>query len=451
MVIETGNNTQENYIPSEQHHMAIPWKEFTSSENVLVKQAHVKARASIVGRIGIMMLSCGTGAWRVRDAMNTVARVLDLTCSADIGLTSINFTCFDAGHSYSQVLALPNTGVNTDKLYTLEQFVKHFETDYADLTVHQLHQQLDQIQQKPGHYTPIIKGLAAALACAAFIFLLGGGWIEMICTFFGAGVGNWVRGEMGKRHITTLAGIATSVALAGIVYLLVFKGIDLVYPIAGHHEAGYIGAMLFVIPGFPFITSFLDLSKLDMRSGLERLAYALMITIVATLCGWLIALIVNFKPEDFTPLGLSTTALLLLRLPASFFGVYGFSMMFNSSQKMATAAGLIGAIANTLRLELVDFNTMPAPAAAFCGALLAGLLASVINHYNGYPRISLTVPSIVIMVPGLYIYRGIYDIGLNQIGNGALWLSRAALMIMFLPLGLFVARYLMDHDWRHFD
>ena len=31
--------------------------------------------------------------------------------------------------------------------------------------------------------------------------------------------------------------------------------------------------MLFIIPGFPFITSGIDLAKLDLRSGLERLAY----------------------------------------------------------------------------------------------------------------------------------------------------------------------------------
>ena len=46
--------------------------------------------------------------------------------------------------------------------------------------------------------------------------------------------------------------------------------------------------------------------------------------------------------------------MLLLRLAASFCGVFGFSIMFNSPYKLATLAGVIGAIANTLRLELVD-------------------------------------------------------------------------------------------------
>ncbi|WP_143804561.1 threonine/serine exporter family protein, partial [Oenococcus oeni] len=67
------------------------------------------------------------------------------------------------------------------------------------------------------------------------------------------------------------------------------------------------------------------------------------------------------------------------------------------------------------------------------------------------PRISLTVPSIVIMVPGLYIYRAVYYIGLDSINAGMLWLTKAALIIMFLPMGLFVARFLMDKKWRYSD
>ena len=73
--------------------------------------------------------------------------------------------------------------------------------------------------------------------------------------------------------------------------------------------------------------------------------------------------------------------------------------------ELAATAALIGAVANTLRLELVDLASFPPAAAAFVGALLAGILASLIKNQAGYPRISLTVPSIVIMVPGLYLYR----------------------------------------------
>ena len=121
--------------------------------------------------------------------------------------------------------------------------------------------------------------------------------------------------------------------------------------------------------------------------------------------------------------------MMLLRLPASFCGVYGFSVMFNSPRKMAFAAGVLGALGNTLRLELVDLTNIPAGAAAFVGSFVTGILASVVNKKHGYPRISLTVPAIVIMIPGLYIYRGVYNIGINAIGIGALWLCKAAMKI----------------------
>lgn len=110
---------------------------------------------------------------------------------------------------------------------------------------------------------------------------------------------------------------------------------------------------------------------------------------------------------------------------------------------------IIGAIANTLRLELVDFTHMPPAAAAFIGALTAGLLASFIKKSNGYPRISLTVPSIVIMVPGLYLYRAIYNFGIMSLTDAVSWFTSAIMIIVMLPLGLIFARILTDHTFRY--
>ena len=116
---------------------------------------------------------------------------------------------------------------------------------------------------------------------------------------------------------------------------------------------------------------------------------------------------------------------------------------------MAAIAAVMGALSNTLRLELVDLTGMPTTAAAFIGALTAGLLASLIKNYNGYPRISLTVPSIVIMVPGLYLYRGFYNLGIMNLTSAASWLASALLIILALPLGLIFARILTDKTFRY--
>ena len=446
----SANNFEPTEHLSDKHHMAIPWHDFFTNDNFTpAYEANLVERAAIVGRIGLMMLSYGTGAWRVRDSMNTVARTLKMTCSVDIGLVSLEYTCMDAHHSYTQAISLPSTSVNTTKLSQMERFIKEFDQNGSEMTIGEIHSRLEEIAHSKGNYAPYQVGLAAALACSAFVFLLGGGPVEMFCSFIGAGLGNYVRRKMIDHHITLFAGVAVAVAVACLSYLLALSLMQLTFNVSSRHEAGYIGAMLFIIPGFPFITSGLDISKLDMRSGLERMTYAIAIITVATLVGWIVALMVNLRPENFQALPLSALMLFLLRLPASFCGVFGFSIMFNSTPKMAAIAGCIGAIANTLRLELTGLTGIPAGAAAFLGALVAGLLASIVKRKIQYPQISITVPSIVIMVPGLYMYRAMYNIGLTSISVGTLWMTKALMIVVFLPMGLIAARILTDSKWRH--
>ena len=433
------------------NHMDILWHEYTdqNGENKPVTEASLTEKASIIGRVGIMLLSCGTGAWRVRSSMNALAEVMGITCTADIGLMSIEYTCFDGEEGFTQSLCLTNTGVNTSKLNRLENFIRDFEVEGKHMSGEQLHSFLDNIEKIHGLYSPIALGFAAALACGGFTFLLGGGPIEMLCAFIGAGIGNFIRCKLSKYHFTLFLCIVSSVSAACLVYAGVLKIAELLLGISIQHEAGYICAMLFIIPGFPFITSGIDLAKLDMRSGIERLNYALIIILVATMTAWIMALLLHLQPVDFMKISLPVWGWILFRILASFCGVFGFSIMFNSPVRLAEVAAAIGAIANTLRLELVDIAKFPPAAAAFIGALTAGILASLIKNKVGYPRISVTVPSIVIMVPGLYLYKGFYNLGMMSLAVSASWFASAILIIAALPLGLIFARILTDKTFRY--
>ena len=430
-------------------HMSIDWHEIVDSESMEPAiNASLSEKATLVGRIGLMMLSVGTAAWRVRASMNKLARALDITCNADIGLLSIEYTCIGNGETYTNAISLNNTGVNTDKLNELENFADGFAERVGKYSVQQFHMILDKFQDMKGNYKAWNLGLASALACCAFTFLLGGGIVEMICAFFGAGIGNFVRKKLLEKQITLFANVAVGVASACCTYVLFIKLAELLMNVSDIHQAGYICSMLFVIPGFPLITGGMDLAKLDLRSGIERVTYALLIILVATLTGWVSALIFNFHPQDFEAYQLDPLLRFAIIMVTSFCGVYGFSLMFNSTRKMAATAGLIGMIANTLRLELIDMAEIHVGLAAFIGALTAGLLASAIHHWIGYPRITLTVPSIVIMVPGMFMYKGIYYIALNDIATGGLWLTKAVLFVTALPLGLIFARIITDKNFR---
>ena len=440
-------------------HMKTDWHQIVTAGDELAINAPITDKSSIICRTGMLMLASGTGAWRVRDTMDRVARVLGVTIHVDLSLLSFECSCIDNGHCFNEVVSLPTTGVNTHRIWMMENFLNEIETYGRTFTVHEYHEMLKTVESSKPDYTSWQQGLAAGCACGAFVFLLGGGAIEMLCAFIGAGIGNFVRSHILKRGLGQFSALTAGVAFACISYLLALLGLSQFIPGALAHQEGYIGAMLFVIPGFPLITAGLDIAKLDMRSGIERLSYAVSIIVMATLVGWLVAECVGLAPDDFAPLGLNAWQLTLLRIAMSFVGVFGFSIMFNSPVRMAAAAGCIGAVSNTLRLTLVDANAlfpflglasgMAPEAAAFIGALVSGLLASLAEMKLTYPRIALTVPSIVIMVPGLYLYRAMYYMCTFDTVDMLGWFVRAVLIVAFLPVGLGLARTLTDPRWRH--
>ena len=430
-------------------HMTISWDSLIDVESHLsARNTTLQEKSALVGRLGLMMLSVGAGAFRVRAAMNKVSRAMGITCNADIGLLSIEYTCIDEHETYTNAISINTTGINTDKLYHLRVFADHFEENAGRYSIKQYFDILDEIEHSLNHYNAVKLAFAAAIACAAFTFLLGGGIAEMVCAFFGAGIGNFVRKKLLGRHITLFANVAAGVASACLVYIALIKAAEVLLGVSEAHQAGYICAMLFIIPGFPLITGGIDLAKLDLRSGFERIGYALLIIFVATITGWACAFLFRFSPAEFIVYEIHPLLMLVLRAAASFFAVYGFSLMYNSPKKMAAIAGLIGTVANIMRFSLLEFTILPLSAAAFFAALVAGLCASAIKKRVGYPRLTMTVPSIVIMVPGMYMYKGVYFFALDDVATGAFWIIKAALVVCSLALGLIFARILTDKNFR---
>ena len=385
---------------------------------------------------------------------------------ADAGASSAedqNLNEFGTSMSAEALLGAKRRKTRAHKPLTGE-YAEHFDhvgrsagEGRKTITVRQAHERLDLIESRKPLYSPAFAGFASAVACASFVFLLGGGPYDMIGAFVGAGLGHWLRRKLFARHLNQFFVTFVCVALAALACTGTLRLIGLLDPIALTHDTAYIGAMLFVIPGFPLITGGLDMAKIDFPSGIQRVAYVLCIILMATLAGWGVAMIVHLNPTGFEPLGLNPWVNTGLRAVTAFLGVWGFSIMFNSPQRMCLVAATIGMITDTLRLTLVDFG-VPAEAGAFIGALLAGLLAAgwrtavhngLLPPHLGYPRICLTVPSIVIMVPGLYMYRAMFYLGQFDTLHALDWAFRAFMVIICLPIGLAMARVITDKSWRY--
>ncbi len=508
---EMSKSQHSKKLSGTNHHMSIDWSSQELDEaNTLVTNARIETKASIISRVGAQVLSTGAGGWRVRDAVNRVSRALGVTTSVSLGLCDITCSVRSETDHCTQTVVLPESGVNTNKIIQLGEFLREIdaqgeasaevlspnectfrhserserasaseveestcdprklagqtdtsarandavhtctkEAAAAPFTVGDYHEKMDAIAATPPLYSPAISGLASAVACGAFTFLLGGGIIEMVCAAAGAGVGQFVRRLLLARKINQLLSVGVAVALSCAVYVALLFAIGAFVPGAASHQVGYIGAMLFVIPGFPLITSCLDMFMFDMRSGIERMTYAVVTIVIATVIGWLLAMAFQLKPGDFDALPFTEAQLCGLRFVAAFVGVFGFSIMFNSPLRVALIAGVIGGVSDTLNLELVNAFGAAPEIGAFAGALLAGLLAGSVWSATKLSRTAFTVPSIVIMIPGLYLYKAMFYMASFETIDALTWLIRAVMVILFLPLGLAAARAITDVHWRH--
>lgn len=438
-------------------------------------------QSELVHRAGRLALSAGHGSYRVKSHMERVGQAVGLDqVKSRVALTEIATTAAREPHRITEVSEVRHIGINADRLAELEQFigslnaapssaVAHpslgqniFGPDPTTLPMDQLspeqrraHElatsqriatELDRISHKPPLYPPWVNALAAGVACAAFAFLNSGGWIECAVVLIAATVGQLLRRSMISRGINQVGVTMLAAAVASLIYLAVIAGATWAFDLTSRHLAGYVSAVLFLVPGFPLVTGALDLARLDLSAGIARLTYALLILSSAAISLWFVSTIAGLAPTQMMPSPIPAQIMWPLKAVASFIGVFGFAIMFNSPLRMALGAATIGMIANEFRLVVVSFG-LPPQAAAAIAALLVGLMARAVASWLRVPRLTVSVPAVVIMVPGVLAYRAVYEFNAGNSAQAIGFTAEAVLVVVSLAIGLAVARMLTDREW----
>ncbi|MCL2463508.1 MAG: threonine/serine exporter family protein [Micrococcales bacterium] len=404
-------------------------------------------RSGVALRVGQLSLSSGTGSYRVKASMARIAAALGIDRhEAHVTLTEITTTSHRGQLFRTEVRQVRNVGVNTERLAELEWLAQRVEAR-PGWTVEEVEAEVDAIERKPPLYPVPLNALWAAIACAAFAFLNNGGPAEIAGAFVGAYLGQGLRRLAMNRGFNTFGVATVAAALASVTYLGFVELLHVAGLTSGVHEAGYASAALFLVPGFPLVTGVLDLAKLDFSAGLARLTNALMILISAAFAVWAVSILVGLSPDPPDPMALGVVAVTVARAVASAVGVLGFALMFNSPWRMALAAAAITTVPNVLRIAAVEYSHWPAQAAAAGGAFLVGLLTAWIAPRLNLPRITVYVPAVTIMVPGVPAYRAVYYLSNGDITQAMSYGVSAALVVAALAIGLGAARMLTDRDW----
>ena len=399
-------------------------------------------------RFGALMLRAGNPSFRVREATGLLARHFAVDSLAlEVSLNGMMATVRRGEEHATLAVDVAPLGINVWRMGALSRVVEEASSNprLADLTLATLTARLDAIEAAPPLHPAVVVAVAVGLASASFAYLNGGSVPALLAAFIAGGLGQMLRGLLLGRRLNQYAVTALCAVVAAGLFCLIATLQDRT-GIGRNSAAGFISSVLFLVPGFPLVAALLDLLQHQMVAGIARLAYGFLLLLAAAFGLSLVATVAGLTVISPPPLAEGMVATLALRGLASFAGGCGFSILYNSSWRTVLTVGALALLGNELRLGLHDLG-LGLPPATFIGALTVGLLASVVDSSLREPRISFTVPGIIIMVPGLYAFQTVVQFAQ---GNALAGLEAAVLtgfVVGAMALGLVAARFITERRW----
>lgn len=395
-------------------------------------------------RVGRMMLASGTASYRVKEAMQAVAAALGIDRHiALVTLTEITATTHRGPIFRTEVTELRTLGVNAHRIALLDEFRREVP---ARTTVSEVNAALDGIERMPALHHPVMNAIYAGGACAAFAVLNNARALEVIAVLLAATMGQLLRRSLHHRGVNPFGTTMLAAAVACAVYLAsvaVYGAFGLAVDV---HASGYIACVLFLLPGFPLITGALDMAKLDFSAGVSRIIFGTMMTVGAALSVWALTLLGGLDTSVRAPLPMADLTHLGITALASFIGVLGFALMFNSPWKMALYASAIGMVANTIRKALVEHGMM-IQMATVIACVIVGVLAAWVARPAQSPIITLQVPAVLVMIPGVLAFQSVVSLNEGNYVDTIGAILEVILVVLSIMVGLVVAKLLTDRQW----
>jgi uncharacterized membrane protein YjjP (DUF1212 family) len=389
-------------------------------------------------RFGALMLRAGNTAIRTREWMEVLAGKLGFEAiSVSLTLDSVTASVRRAGDWATAMREIGPPGINAWRIGELEQLAR---TPVPGLTPREIAVKLAEIESASPQYSDPLVAAAIGAASGGFAFLNGAAALEMIAAAIGGAIGQWLRSWLSRRRLSQFGAAALSAVAASGAYVLLAVLAAHIGLGSARHPVGFISSVLFLVPGFPLIAALFDLLQYQTVAAVSRLAYGVMILLAVTLG---LSIVITVGAVDLSrppPLDPAYPLKLLLRAVASFAAGCAFAMLFNNSARTVLTLGLLAMAANMLRLVLLDAGMTLAPA-AFFGALAVGLAAVLADRRYDIPRIAVTVPAIVIMVPGVYAFEMIVAFNRGQMLDALQAAASCGFVIGALAMGLAAARF----------
>ncbi len=288
-------------------------------------------------------------------------------------------------HIISQVSALTWTAIEKD--YTIEQMEK----------------KLCSLEKKKTKYTSFIINLGAALACGGVGKMFGCDVPAALYTALAAFIGFYVRSQCVKIQINAYMAIAiASFVATTIAYLTHFLPFSTTpwYPM--------LACTIFIVPGIPLINAVEDMMDNFITAGMTRAMNTLLM--VGSMTFGIIFSIKLFQVADFTILAAAAHQPYIVYVISACIAAAGFSTMFDVPPRLLWVVGIGGIISVCTRNLAIDFLGVGQPIGTLFGAMAVSIISLKAIHWFHVPTHVLSIPSVIPLMPGIYMYRLLFNI-----------------------------------------
>ncbi|BAK35644.1 putative threonine export protein [Microlunatus phosphovorus NM-1] len=378
-----------------------------------VSQRHARTAIDLALRVGEALLVMGASAADVTASTLRLLTAYGVTSAhVDITFTSITVSVHRGLNEdpLTVLRVIRQRGMDHSRLQNVQQLVDRVTRAPAERrpSVDQAREELVGVLRAPQPYHDWVGVMGGSLLAVGIVISLGGSLATMVLAAISAAVVAGAAGALGRAGFPTFfvqvisAAIPTLLAL-GVAWLqsqgmadwvdtpslVVVSGI--VVLLAG---MTVVGAAQDALDGYYVTASARGLEVVVVTMGIA-VGIGLILT-VASLAG--LPLTISTQVTTFTAVGFSALAALLA-------GV-GFSLSARASPRTVLVAAVVTPVVYLAYLPIMLLE-LPVGFAVAGPAVLAGVLGYVAQRLLRVPEQAVTTAAIVMLLPGLAVFRGV--------------------------------------------
>lgn len=407
------------------------------NDNTLTEQRLLR-KLDLLLRAGIVLLESAADTNRIVRNMKRIGAFLGfdeqhLHIEVLYGSIKVNYS--DASHSFSKSASSDKYTINMKALSAISKL--SWRAIQKDYTMTMFLRELERIRKMKPDYPLWMVTLGAALGCGGFSVCFGGDWGSFLPATLAGLCGFSFRAMMLRERFNfhMLTALSAFVAtLAAWLFSYFFRD----YTATPYHP--FLACALYLVPGVALINFLDDMLDSYPNMGVARLALAL-VQVAAMTFGIVLAVQICGVTEFLTTVSMQPDHPYWVYAVTTGISAMGFAMIFNVPRRVLPVVALCGILAMCTRNFLGFDLNLGLVIGSLAGATLASLLAVRLVHYVHTPNHVITIPSVIPMVPGILMYRGVF--GLVQTSTDATLiitslnnLITAALIVLCISVGV---------------